>query len=42
MRVDFDRLHGISEKFEGSALLLGLGVILLMAAEPSGDRRVSG
>ena len=42
MRVDFDRLHGLSEEFEGSALLLGLGVILLMAAEPSGDRRVSG
>ncbi|MGA1981758.1 MAG: DUF4149 domain-containing protein [Acidobacteriaceae bacterium] len=34
MRVDFDRLHGLSEKFEGAALLLGLGVILLMAAEP--------
>jgi uncharacterized membrane protein len=42
IRVGFDRLHGLSEKFEGSALLLGLGVILLMAAEPTGEWRVSG
>ena len=28
-RIDFDRLHGLSENFEGSALFLGLGVILL-------------
>jgi uncharacterized membrane protein len=42
MRADFDRLHGLSEKVEGSALFLGLGVILLMAAEPSGDWRASG
>jgi len=34
-RADFDRLHALSEKFEGSALFLGLGVILLMAAEPT-------
>jgi uncharacterized membrane protein len=33
VHVDFDRLHGLSEKVEGSALFLGLGVILLMAAE---------
>jgi uncharacterized membrane protein len=39
MRVDFDRLHGLSEKVEGSALFLGLGVILLMAAE---SRRATG
>lgn len=39
-RADFDRLHALSEKVEGSALFLGLGVILLMAAEPSGERRV--
>ncbi len=32
-RVDFDRLHGISEKVEGSALLLGLGVVVLMGFE---------
>jgi uncharacterized membrane protein len=39
MRVDFDRLHGLSEKVEGSALFLGLGLILLMAAE---SRRATG
>jgi uncharacterized membrane protein len=38
-RIDFDRLHALSEKFEGSALFLGIGVILLMAAEPSGSPR---
>jgi uncharacterized membrane protein len=37
-RVDFNRLHALSEKVEGSALFLGLGVILLMSAEPSGER----
>jgi hypothetical protein len=37
-RIDFDRLHALSEKFEGSALFLGLGVVLLMAAEPAGQR----
>jgi len=37
-RIDFDRLHELSEKVEGSALFLGLGVVLLMAAEPSGER----
>ncbi|HUD23751.1 MAG TPA: DUF4149 domain-containing protein [Acidobacteriaceae bacterium] len=36
--IDFDRLHALSEKFEGSALFLGLGVVLLMAAEPAGQR----
>jgi putative copper export protein len=41
-RIDFDRLHALSEKFEGSALFLGLGVILLMAAEPSSPRPPSG
>jgi hypothetical protein len=38
-RVHFDHLHGLSEKVEGSALFLGLGAILLMAAEPIGDGR---
>lgn len=33
-RIDFDRLHALSEKVEGSALFLGLGVVLLMAVEP--------
>lgn len=32
-REDFERLHGISEKVEGSALLLGLGVVVLMGFE---------
>ena len=41
-RLDFERLHPLSEKVEGSALFLGLGVILIMAAEPSGERRFSG
>jgi uncharacterized membrane protein len=34
-RIDFDRLHAFSEKVEGSALLLGLAVVFLMATEPS-------
>ena len=37
-RLDFERLHPLSEKVEGSALFLGLGVVILMAAE-SGTRR---
>jgi uncharacterized membrane protein len=32
-RIDFDRLHELSEKVEGAALFLGLGVVLVMAAE---------
>lgn len=32
-RNDFDRLHALSEQVEGSALLLGLAVVMLMAAE---------
>jgi uncharacterized membrane protein len=40
-RIDFDRLHALSEKFEGSALFLGLGVVLLMAAEPTDQRSPS-
>jgi putative copper export protein len=32
-RADFDRLHGISEKIEGAALLFGVGVVLAMAGE---------
>jgi len=39
VRADFDRLHGISEKVEGSALFLGLGVVLLVAAEPRASRQ---
>jgi uncharacterized membrane protein len=37
-RVDFDRLHGLSEKVEGSALLLGVLVVGLIAAEPTAVR----
>ena len=33
-RIDFERLHDISEKVEGSALFLGLAVVILIAAEP--------
>jgi hypothetical protein len=32
-RADFDRLHGLSEKVEGSALVLGVAVIVLMGVE---------
>ena len=34
-RADFDRLHARSEQVEGSALFLGLAVVLLIAAEPA-------
>jgi uncharacterized membrane protein len=37
-RAEFDRLHSLSEKVEGSALFLGLAVALLLAAE-DGTRR---
>jgi hypothetical protein len=42
IRVDFDRMHGISEKVEGSVLFLGLGIVLLLAAEPAPRQIVSG
>jgi uncharacterized membrane protein len=32
-RIDFDRLHALSEKVEGSALLFGFGLVVLMAFE---------
>ena len=32
-RLHFDALHATSEKVEGTALFLGLGVVLLMAGE---------
>jgi uncharacterized membrane protein len=32
-RVDFERLHPISEKVEGAVLFLGLGVVVLMGLE---------
>ncbi len=34
-RLDFERLHPISEKVEGAALFLGLGVVVLMGMEDS-------
>jgi hypothetical protein len=33
-RIDFERLHPLSEKVEGIVLFAGLAVVLLMAAEP--------
>ena len=39
-RVEFERLHGLSEKVEGSVLFLGLGIVVLMAAEGGSPRRV--
>lgn len=39
-RIDFERLHPLSEKVEGTALMLGLGIVALMAGEPSSSRRV--
>jgi uncharacterized membrane protein len=39
-REDFERLHSISERVEGAALLLGLASIVLIAAEPGTHRRV--
>lgn len=39
-RMDFERLHPLSEKVEGSALLLGIAVVILMAAEPDSLRQV--
>lgn len=32
-RLDFERLHPLSEKVEGSALLLGIGLVILMGIE---------
>ena len=40
-RMDFDRLHARSEKVEGAILFLGLGVVLIMAAEPVGPGKLS-
>jgi uncharacterized membrane protein len=38
--LDFERLHQLSEKVEGLALFLGLGVVVLMAAESGSPRQV--
>jgi uncharacterized membrane protein len=37
-RLDFERLHPISEKVEGTALLLGLAVVVLMGFEQTNER----
>jgi uncharacterized membrane protein len=37
-RLDFERLHPISEKVEGTALFLGLGVVVLMGVGEIGSR----
>ena len=34
-RVDFDRLHRLSEKIEGAVLLCGLALVVLLAREPN-------
>jgi hypothetical protein len=39
-RVDFERLHPLSEKVEGITLFAGLGVVLLLAAEPSTPKTI--
>lgn len=41
VRANFDHLHTLSEKVEGAALFLGIGVVFLMAAEAAGSRRTS-
>jgi hypothetical protein len=38
-RLDFERLHPISEKMEGAALFMGLGVVVLMGLESIPDLR---
>jgi uncharacterized membrane protein len=37
-RLDFERLHPLSEKVEGAALFLGLGVVILMGVERTDDQ----
>ncbi len=39
-RLDFERLHALSEKVEGTALFLGVAVVILIAAESAKPRRV--
>ena len=38
-RMHFDRLHARSEQIEGAVLLLGLGVVFLLAREGDGTTR---
>jgi uncharacterized membrane protein len=39
-RIDFERLHPISEKIEGAALFLGLGTVILMGFEDNRAARI--
>lgn len=39
-RLDFERLHPRSEKFEGAVIFAGLGIVLLMAAEPHAPKAI--
>ena len=36
-RMDFDRLHPLSERLEGAALFAGLGIVILLGIEHSGN-----
>jgi hypothetical protein len=38
-RLDFERLHPLSEKVEGAVLFLGLGVVVLMAFDSGSEDR---
>jgi len=40
-RIDFDRLHHLSERVEGAVLLFGLGVVLVLAAEDQRNERTT-
>ena len=39
-RADFERLHALSERFEGAALFAGLGIVLLLAVERPAGRAI--
>ena len=40
-RLDFDRLHPLSERLEGAVLFAGLGIVFLMAGETRVSREVA-
>ncbi|NYF80736.1 hypothetical protein HDF17_003056 [Granulicella arctica] len=40
-RRDFERLHPLSERFEGVALLAGLGIVFLMATQSDAPETVN-
>jgi hypothetical protein len=39
-RLDFERLHPLSEQYEGVALFAGLGIVFLLAAEPQTQKTI--